>query len=384
MEQIRQADVAAFMSGDAHMANAMVEESGLRVVPDRRRGRGAGVNPSGRYEKHQRDVFDDGWSSFEELPPFKTDVQIEKPRTIITRNESPDISFDRSINPYRGCEHGCVYCFARPTHSYMGLSAGLDFESKLFAKPDAPRLLEKELAKEGYQPKTIAIGTNTDPYQPIEKQWRIMREILEVLEAYDHPVGIVTKSALVMRDIDILSRMAEKGLAKVALSVTTLDRKLARAMEPRAATPPRRLETIRALSEAGIPTSVMIGPVIPGINDSEIERILDSATAAGASEAGYVILRLPLEVSSIFKDWLLQHYPDRYRHVMSLVRSMRDGKDYDAEWGKRMRGSGPYAWQIGRRFELAAKRLGLNTQRMKLRADLFTPPARRGEQLSLL
>jgi len=384
MEQIRQADVAAFMSGDAHMANAMVEESGLRVVPDRRRGRGAGVNPSGRYEKHQRDVFDDGWSSFEELPPFKTDVQIEKPRTIITRNESPDISFDRSINPYRGCEHGCVYCFARPTHNYMGLSAGLDFESKLFAKPDAPRLLEKELAKEGYQPKTIAIGTNTDPYQPIEKQWRIMREILEVLEAYDHPVGIVTKSALVMRDIDILSRMAEKGLAKVALSVTTLDRKLARAMEPRAATPPRRLETIRALSEAGIPTSVMIGPVIPGINDSEIERILDSATAAGASEAGYVILRLPLEVSSIFKDWLLQHYPDRYRHVMSLVRSMRDGKDYDAEWGKRMRGSGPYAWQIGRRFELAAKRLGLNTQRMKLRADLFTPPARRGEQLSLL
>ena len=384
MEQIRQADVAAFMSGDAHMANAMVEESGLRVVPDRRRGRGAGVNPSGRYEKHQRDVFDDGWSSFEELPPFKTDVQIEKPRTIITRNESPDISFDRSINPYRGCEHGCVYCFARPTHSYMGLSAGLDFESKLFAKPDAPRLLEKELAKEGYQPKTIAIGTNTDPYQPIEKQWRIMREILEVLEAHDHPVGIVTKSALVMRDIDILSRMAEKGLAKVALSVTTLDRKLARAMEPRAATPPRRLETIRALSEAGIPTSVMIGPVIPGINDSEIERILDSATAAGASEAGYVILRLPLEVSSIFKDWLLQHYPDRYRHVMSLVRSMRDGKDYDAEWGKRMKGSGPYAWQIGRRFELAAKRLGLNTQRMKLRADLFTPPARRGEQLSLL
>jgi DNA repair photolyase len=384
MEQIRQADVAAFMSGDAHMASAMVDESGVRVIPDRRRGRGAGINPSGRYEKHQRDVFDDGWSSFEELPPFKTDVQIEKPRTIITRNESPDISFDRSINPYRGCEHGCVYCFARPSHSYMGLSAGLDFESKLFAKPDAPRLLEKELAKEGYQPKTIAIGTNTDPYQPIEKQWRIMREILEVLEKYEHPVGIVTKSALVMRDIDILSRMAEKGLAKVALSVTTLDRKLARAMEPRAATPPRRLETIRALSEAGIPTSVMIGPVIPGLNDSEIERILDSATAAGASEAGYVILRLPLEVSSIFKDWLLQHYPDRYRHVMSLVRSMRDGKDYDAEWGKRMKGSGPYAWQIGRRFELAAKRLGLNTQRVKLRADLFTPPARKGEQLSLL
>jgi DNA repair photolyase len=384
MEQIRRADVAAFTSGDAHMANAMIEESGLRVVPDRRRGRGAGVNPSGRFEKFERHVFDDGWNSFEELPPFKTDVQIEKPRTIITRNDSPDISFDRSINPYRGCEHGCVYCFARPTHSYMGLSAGLDFESKLFAKPDAPRLLEKELAKDGYQPKTIAIGTNTDPYQPIEREWRIMREVLEVLERHNHPVGIVTKSALVMRDIDILSRMAEKGLAKVALSVTTLDRKLARAMEPRAATPPRRLEAARALSEAGIPTSVMIGPVIPGLNDAEIERILDSAAAAGAKEAGYVILRLPLEVSSIFKDWLLQHYPDRYRHVMSLVRSMRGGKDYDAEFGKRMKGAGPYAWQIGRRFELAAKRLGLNTQRLKLRTDLFVAPLKQGEQLTLL
>ncbi len=384
MEQIRRADVAAFTSGDAHMANAMIEESGLRVLPDRRRGRGAGVNSSGRFEALERHVFDDGWNSFEELPPFKTDVQIEKPRTIITRNDSPDISFDRSINPYRGCEHGCVYCFARPTHSYMGLSAGLDFESKLFAKPDAPRLLEKELSKDGYLPKTIAIGTNTDPYQPIEKEWRIMREVLEVLERHNHPVGIVTKSALVMRDIDILSRMAEKGLAKVALSVTTLDRKLARAMEPRAATPPRRLEAVRALSEAGIPTSVMIGPVIPGLNDAEIERILDSAAAAGAREAGYVILRLPLEVSSIFKDWLLQHYPDRYRHVMSLVRSMRGGKDYDAEFGKRMKGAGPYAWQIGRRFELAAKRLGLNTQRLKLRTDLFVPPLKQGEQLTLL
>lgn len=384
MEQISRADIAAFKGGDAHMANAMIEEAGARVIPDRRRGRGAGVNPSGRFEKLERHAFDDGWNSFEDLPPFKTDVQIEKPRTIITRNDSPDISFDRSINPYRGCEHGCVYCFARPTHSYMGLSAGLDFESKLFAKPDAAKLLEKELAKPGYEPKTIAIGTNTDPYQPIEKQWRIMREVLEVLENHDHPVGIVTKSALVMRDIDILSRMAQKGLVKVALSVTTLDRKLARAMEPRAATPPRRLETIRALSEAAIPTSTMIGPVIPGLNDSEIERILESAAAAGAREAGYVILRLPLEVSSIFKDWLLQHYPDRYRHVMSLVRSMRGGKDYDAEFGKRMKGAGPYAWQIGRRFELAAKRLGLNTQRLKLRTDLFRPPARQGQQLTLL
>jgi len=383
MEPILKADVAAFKSGGAEMANAMIEDSGLRVGFDRRRGRGAGVNPSGRFEPVSRHVFDDGWETLEELPPFKTEVQVEKPRTIITRNDSPDISFDRSINPYRGCEHGCVYCFARPTHAYMGLSPGLDFEAKLFAKPDAPKLLERELAREGYVPRTIAIGTNTDPYQPIEKGWRIMREILEVLEAHNHPVGIVTKSALVTRDMDILSRMAEKGLAKVALSVTTLDRRLARTMEPRAATPPRRLQTLRTLSDAGVPVSVMIGPVIPGLNDAEIERILESAYAAGAREAGYIILRLPLEVSPIFKDWLLQHYPDRYRHVTSLIRSMRGGKDYDAEWGKRMKGTGPYAWQIGRRFELAARRLGLNVTRRRLRTDLFKAPNAEGEQLAL-
>ena len=384
MEQITRADIAAFGAGRAEMANAMIEQSGIRVRPERNRGRAAGINPSGRFEPVSRDVFDDGWNSFEDLPPFKTEVQVEKPRTIITRNESPDISFDRSINPYRGCEHGCVYCFARPTHSYMGLSAGVDFESKLFAKPDAAKLLDNELSKQGYQPRTIAIGTNTDPYQPVEKRWRIMREILEVLEARNHPVGIVTKSALVRRDIDILARMAEKGLAKVALSVTTLDRKLARTMEPRAATPTRRLETIRELSNAGIPTSVMVAPIIPGLTDPEIERILDASRAAGARDAGYVILRLPLEVSPIFKDWLLRHYPDRYRHVMSLVRSMRDGKDYDAEWGKRMKGSGPYAWQIGRRFEIAARRLGLNAQKSPLRTDLFVQTRKGAEQLMLL
>ncbi|GGA72361.1 radical SAM protein [Nitratireductor aestuarii] len=385
MEQIVKADsLASLGGGRARIADALVERSGVRIEIDRRRGRGAGINPTGRFEPTTREVFDDGWESLEDLPPFKTEVQIEKPRTIITRNSSPDISFDRSINPYRGCEHGCVYCFARPTHAYMGMSPGLDFESKLFAKPDAPRLLERELSKPGYEPRTIAIGTNTDPYQPVEKKWRIMREILEVLEAYNHPVGIVTKSALVMRDMDILGRMAEKGLAKVALSVTTLDRKLARTMEPRAATPTRRLEAIRALSDHGIPVSVMMGPVIPGLNDSEIERILESAHAAGAREAGYVMLRLPLEVSPIFKDWLLRHYPDRFRHVMSLVRSMRDGKDYDAEWGKRMRGTGPYAWQIGRRFEMAAKRLGLNKERMKLTTELFRPLSRGAEQLVLL
>ncbi len=383
MEQIVQADVAAFGTGRAEMANAMIEQSGLRARPDWIRGRASGINPSGRYEPVSRHVFDDGWESLEELPPFKTEVQVERPRTIITRNTSPDISFDRSINPYRGCEHGCVYCFARPTHAFMGLSPGLDFEAKLFAKPDAARLLDKELSKEGYTPRTIAIGTNTDPYQPIEKQYRIMREILEVLEARGHPVGIVTKSALVARDVDILSRMAERGLAKVALSVTTLDRKLARTMEPRAATPTKRLETIKQLSEAGIPTSVMVAPIVPGLTDQELERILDSARAAGAREAGYVVLRLPLEVAPIFKDWLLRHYPDRYRHVMSLIRSMRDGKDYDSEWGKRMKGAGPYAWQIGRRFEITAKRLGLNLQRTALRTDLFVA-GKHSEQLMLL
>lgn len=384
MEQIVRADIAAFSSGRAEMANAMIEESGIRVRPDRNRGRSAGINPTGRFEPVTRHVFDDGWESLEDLAPFKTEVQVEKPRTIITRNDSPDISFDRSINPYRGCEHGCVYCFARPTHSYMGLSPGLDFEAKLFAKPDAAKLLDKELSKEGYQPRTIAIGTNTDPYQPIEKQWRIMREILEVLDARNHPVGIVTKSALVTRDIDILSSMAERGLAKVALSVTTLDRMLARTMEPRASTPTKRLEAIRQLSNAGIPTSVMVAPILPGLTDSEIERILDAAKAAGAQDAGYVLLRLPLEVSPIFKDWLLRHYPDRYRHVMSLIRSMRDGKDYDSEWGKRMRGTGPYAWQIGRRFEIAARRLGLNARRTSLRTDLFETTPKKNEQLMLL
>lgn len=382
MEAVRTADRAAFVHG-AELADAYVGASGLRVLDDRRRGRAAALNPSGRFEAYSREMFDDGWQNFEELPPFKTEVQEEKPRSIITRNDSPDISFDRSINPYRGCEHGCIYCFARPTHAYMGLSAGLDFESRLFAKPDAARLLERELSKPGYEPKTIAIGTNTDPYQPIEKQWRIMREILEVLDAANHPVGIVTKSALMTRDIDILSRMASRGLAKVALSVTTMDRRLARSMEPRAATPTRRLEAIKALSDAGIPVSVMMAPVIPGLNDHEIERILDAARGQGALEAGYVLLRLPLEVSPLFKDWLLRCYPDKYRHVLSLIRAMRDGKDYDAEWGKRMRGSGPYAWTIGRRFELAAKRLGMNAEKRTLRTDLFVSPMKGGTQLKL-
>ncbi|AYG58265.1 PA0069 family radical SAM protein [Rhizobium jaguaris] len=376
---------AAFAPANtADVANALIADTGLRVEIDRRRGRGAGLNPSGRFEPLRRETFDDGWQTLEELPPFKTEVQVEKPRTAITRNESPDIPFDRSINPYRGCEHGCIYCFARPTHAYMGLSAGLDFESKLFAKPDAARLLERELAKPGYKPRVIAIGTNTDPYQPIEKEWRIMRQILEVLNKANHPVAIVTKSALIMRDVDILKEMAAKSLVRVGISVTTLDRKLARTMEPRAATPQRRLEAIRALSEAGIQTAVMVAPIIPALNDHEIERILDAGKAAGAMEASYVILRLPLEVSPLFRDWLLQNYPDRYRHVMSLIRSMRGGKDYDAEFGKRMKGAGPYAWQISRRFEMATKRLELTRRSIAIRDDLFVPPDGSGAQLSLL
>lgn len=376
---------AAFAPANtADIADALVVASGLRIEIDRRRGRGAGLNPTGRFEPLSRELVDDGWETLEDLPPFKTEVQVERPRTAITRNTSPDIPFDRSINPYRGCEHGCIYCFARPTHAYMGLSAGLDFEAKLFAKPDAAKLLERELAKPGYKPRVIAIGTNTDPYQPIEKEWRIMRQILEVLNKAHHPVSIVTKSAMVMRDIDILSELASRNLVRVSLSVTTLDRKLARSMEPRAATPTRRLEAIKALSDAGIPTSIMVAPIIPALNDHEIERILEAGKAAGAREAGYVILRLPLEVSPLFRDWLLQNYPDRYRHVMSLVRSMRGGKDYDAEFGKRMKGAGPYAWQISRRFEMATKRLGLTRRSIQLTDALFVPPDGSGVQLSLL
>jgi len=385
MQEIQTADRIAFArTGGVDMADHVIAQSGLRIGFDRRRGRGAGLNPSGRFEPFARSAFDDGWATLDDLPAFRTEVQNETAKTIITANNSPDISFDRSINPYRGCEHGCVYCFARPTHAYMGLSPGLDFESRLFAKPNAAELLEAEISKRGYEPKSIAIGTNTDPYQPIEKTRRIMREILEVLEAANHPVGIVTKSALVTRDIDILSRMAAKGLAKVALSVTTLDGRLARTMEPRAATPAKRLDAVRQLSEAGIPTMVMTAPIIPGLTDSEIERLLAAAKEAGAREVGYVLLRLPLEVSPLFKDWLLQHYPDRYRHVLALLRSMRDGKDYDAEWGKRMTGKGPYAQQIRRRFELAAKRLELNLERTKLRTGLFRAPRGAGVQLSLL
>jgi DNA repair photolyase len=353
------------------------------VGAQRRRGRGTVTNRSGRFENETRVEIDDGWNSLEEMPQFETVVGIEKPKAIITRNQSPDISFDRSINPYRGCEHGCVYCFARPTHAFMGLSPGLDFESKLFVKQDAAQLLECELSAENYRPRTIAIGTNTDPYQPIERSYRIMRSILEVLARTNHPVGIVTKSALVTRDIDILAEMAKKGLVKVALSITTLDPHLARVMEPRAPRPERRLDTIRQLTEAGIPVGVMTAPIIPAINDSEIETILTRAHAMGAREAGYVLLRLPLELKDLFTEWLQANFPDKLKHVLSLVRTTRGGNTYDSTWGERMTGSGPYAWMIGRRFEVAAERLGFTRERLKLRTDLFVPPAPPGGQLNL-
>ncbi|WP_428688120.1 PA0069 family radical SAM protein [Roseibium sp.] len=362
---------------------ALPSSDGRAVAEERRRGRGAGLNGSGRFERLSRECFDDGWDSLEDLPPLKTEVQEERARTIITRNESPDISFDRSINPYRGCEHGCIYCFARPSHAYMGLSPGLDFETRLFAKPNAAALLERELSRPGYVPRVIAIGTNTDPYQPLERGYKLMRDILEVLENCGHPVAIVTKSALVTRDIDILARLAERSLVKVALSVTTLDRKLCRAMEPRASASYKRLGAIKALSEAGIPTSVMMAPIIPALTDSEIEALLEAAAEHGATEAAYILLRLPLEVSELFRDWLLRERPDRYRHVMNLIRSMRGGKDYDAKWGERMRGRGPYADQIAKRFSLAAKRLNLNLRRKKLATEHFVQPQKGGVQLSL-
>ena len=363
---------------------AALGEGRMTALSQQARGRGAGVNMSGRFEALSRLLFDDGWQGLEDLPAFRTTVFEEKPKSIISRNDSPDIGFDQSINPYRGCEHGCSYCYARPAHAYMGLSPGLDFESKIFAKPDAAKLLRAELSAKNFVPKTIALGANTDAYQPIERERRITRAILEVLSEFNHPVGIVTKSALVTRDIDILAPMARRGLVKVALSVTSLDPKLARAMEPRASTPAKRLAAIAQLSEAGIPTVVMAAPIIPAVNDSEIEAILSAARTAGASEAGYVMLRLPHEVKDVFKDWLHATMPDRAAKVMSLVKSVSGGKEYDAAFGKRQTGTGPYAWTIGRRFELSCQRLGLNRRKLKLDVSQFRRPPQPGEQLSLL
>ena len=367
----------------APLPSAPAGEIDTAVDRERRRGRGTVSNASGRFEPLARVAFDDGWQGLEQLPPFKTTVTVDSTRKIITHNDSPDISFDRSINPYRGCEHGCVYCFARPTHAYLGLSPGLDFESKLFMKPTAPELLERELSAPGYSPKTIAIGTNTDPYQPIERRYQIMRRILEVLDRAGHPVGIVTKSALVLRDLDILTRMAKRDLVKVAISVTTLDANLARVMEPRASTPPRRLGALRELVKAGVPASALVAPIIPAINDAEIERILEAIAQAGVRHAGYVLLRLPFELKDLFREWLIENFPDRYRHVINLIRETRGGKDYDSTWGKRQTGSGPIAWMIGRRFEVACERLGFNLTSVKMTTEHFRPPRPVSEQLAL-
>jgi DNA repair photolyase len=375
--------ISALRRPPAPLPSAPAGELGTAVYSERRRGRGTLSNASCRYEPLARVVFDDGWHGVEDLPPFKTSVTVDSTRKIIARNDSPDISFDRSINPYRGCEHGCAYCYARPTHAFLGLSPGLDFETKLLMKPNAPELLERELSAPGYVPKIIAIGTNTDPYQPIERTHQIMRRILEVLERAGHPVGIVTKSALVLRDLDILARMAKRDLVKVAISVTTLDAKLARTMEPRASTPPRRLDALRQLVKAGVPASTLVAPVIPALNDAEIERILEAVAATGVRHAGYVLLRLPLEVRDLFREWLIANFPDRYRHVFKLIRDMRGGKDYDSTFGKRMTGSGPIAWMIGRRFEVACERLGLNTTSVKTTTEHFQHPRPATEQLDL-
>ncbi|WP_299348271.1 PA0069 family radical SAM protein [uncultured Maritalea sp.] len=353
------------------------------VSPNRNRGRGAQSNLSGRFEVFQNESFDDGWQSLEALADFKTNVREERAKSIITKNESPDLNFDRSINPYRGCEHGCSYCFARQTHAYLGHSAGIDFERELYAKTNAAERLREELSRKKYTPKPIAIGTNTDPYQPIERERKIMREILEVLIEFKHPVTIVTKSALVVRDLDLLTELAEQNLVHVAMSITTLDRKLCRELEPRASTPSKRLEAVELLSQSGIPTMVMAAPIIPAINDSELEKILDAAAAQGATAAGMIMLRLPGEVRNIFREWLLRFYPDKLRHVLNLVRDVRGGRNNDPRFGSRMSGQGPYAYALQRRFELAMNRNGLKKRLPHLRTDLFTQPEVPEDQLSL-
>jgi len=353
--------------------------------PDRpKKGRGAVSNRTGRFEAETRERVPDDWPGDDEpLPPLRTTLSVDSARRIITRNKSPDIPFDRSINPYRGCEHGCVYCFARPTHAYYGLSPGLDFESRLFYKPDAAILLQRELREPKYRPAPIAMGTNTDPYQPIDREIGLTRKILAVLRDFRHPVTIVTKSASILRDVDILSELAAQRLASVCISVTTLDRKLARRMEPRAPTPERRLATIRALNEAGIPTAALVAPIIPAINDADIDRIVAAVADAGAISAGYVLLRLPLEIEGLFEEWLESHYPDRRKHVMSLIRQTRDGAAYRSGWGTRMTGTGPYADLVKQLFALALKRNGMVRRRVALDTSLFKPPPASGDQLSL-
>ncbi len=367
------------VSADADLAKRVL------VSPRLSRGRGAQTNRSGRFERAQRESFDDGWEIEEDdaLAPVETHERLETAQSIITRNDSPDIGFDRSINPYRGCEHGCSYCFARQTNAYLGLSAGLDFEREIFVKTNAIALLRKELSAPRYRCRPVAIATNTDAYQPLERKHRLMRQILEILLETRHPVLITTKSALIVRDLDILTEMARRNLVSAAISITSLDHRLSRLLEPRAPTPARRLEAIRLLAAAGIPVSVFAAPMIPAINDHELERILDAAKAQGARAAAIQLLRLPGEVRDIFREWLLRHYPDRLQHVMGLIRDTRGGRDNDPRFGTRHSGEGPYAVMLKQRFDKALERYGLARQLPSLRTDLFAPPREPDRQMEL-
>ena len=351
---------------------------GLRLA-----GRGSLSNQTNRFEAERREVFDDGWGSEAEPQVVRTQVVLERPRSAITRNTSPDVGFDRSINPYRGCEHGCIYCFARPSHAFLGLSPGLDFETRLIARPGIGAVLAAELRKKSYRVAPIAIGTNTDPYQPIEATHQVMREVLEVLRDFRHPVMITTKGTGIERDIDILSDMAAQGLAKVGVSVTTLDDQVSRAMEPRVPRPLRRIETIRRLAAAGIPVRVMVSPVIPALTDHETEAILQAGAEAGARSASSIVLRLPMEVAGLFSEWVEQAFPDRAARIMGRVRELHGGRDYDPAFGKRMTGEGPWAALHQQRFDLACRKLGLARDMPALRCDLFRPPLRVGDQMSL-
>lgn len=355
-------------------------EPEVSMPSQRHAGRGAVTNPSVRFESQALAPFDDGWATLCQeigtLPRLDTTLTRDSTRSAISWNNSPDLGFDRSVNPYRGCEHGCVYCYARPTHAYLGYSPGLDFETKLIYKPDVAELLEKELRKPGYVVRTMALGANTDPYQPVERTLKLTRSVLQVLDRYNHPVGIVTKSAGVLRDLDILTSMAKRNLVRVHMSITTLDAHLARVMEPRAATPARRLHAVAELTRAGVPAGVLAAPMIPGLNDSEMEKILDAAARAGARTAGYILLRLPLELREMFESWLNQHFPDRARHVLNLIRQTRTGALYDSRFGQRMAGTGVYADMLGQRFTRAARKLGFDEARTKLDCGKFAlPPA---------
>ena len=355
----------------------MAEPAPEVVMPGlARRGRGATLNPAVRFESQSAQAFDDGWSTLddEDAPPPRTTLTRDATKTVISWNDSPDLGFDRSVNPYRGCEHGCVYCYARPTHAYLGYSPGLDFETKLIFKPEVAELLEKELRKPGYVAQVMALGTNTDPYQPVERTLKLTRAVLEVLERFNHPVSIVTKSAGVLRDVDILARMARQKLARVYLSVTTLDPVLARKMEPRAASPARRLAAVAELTRAGVPVGVLTAPMIPGLNDAELEKLVEAASRAGAREVRMILLRLPHELRVLFEDWLNTHYPDRAKHVLNLIRETRAGALNESKFHQRFVGTGVYAELLRKRFERAARQWGLNTAREALDCSQFAAP----------